>query len=207
MIKVIFFDVDGVLVDAEYMHYEALNLALVAHGFSKIGRQDHLTNFNGYPTKAKLNFLVQAGEMTVKEAEEVAQTKQEVTMRVIEDLPVDQSKIDLLVKLKELGFTIGAVSNAKRDSIIKMFQVTGLDPYIDFIRSNEDVERPKPWPDPYLSALDYVGVSGDDVYVVEDTELGKQSAMQACIGEIIKVEGVNQVNIEYLKNHIKELNY
>ena len=56
MIKAIIFDMDGVLIDAKDWHYEALNKALHLFGFG-INRYDHLTMYDGLPTKKKLDML------------------------------------------------------------------------------------------------------------------------------------------------------
>ena len=50
MIKLVIFDLDGVLVDAREMHYDALNSALAR--FSKsyvISREEHLSTYDGRP--------------------------------------------------------------------------------------------------------------------------------------------------------------
>ena len=60
MIKAILFDMDGVLIDAQDWHYEALNQALEVFGYS-ISRDAHLTTFDGLPTRQKLKMLSAAG--------------------------------------------------------------------------------------------------------------------------------------------------
>jgi phosphoglycolate phosphatase-like HAD superfamily hydrolase len=55
-IKAILFDLDGVLVDATDWHYEALNRALGLFGYT-IARYEHLTTYNGLPTRKKLEML------------------------------------------------------------------------------------------------------------------------------------------------------
>jgi beta-phosphoglucomutase-like phosphatase (HAD superfamily) len=55
-IKAIIFDLDGVLVDATEWHYEALNRALGLFGYT-IARYEHLTTYNGLPTRKKLEML------------------------------------------------------------------------------------------------------------------------------------------------------
>ena len=55
-IKAVLFDMDGVLIDAKDWHYEALNKALKLFGI-EINRYDHLTTFDGLPTKVKLDLL------------------------------------------------------------------------------------------------------------------------------------------------------
>ena len=58
MIKLIIFDLDGVLVDARELHYEALNRALgnIDDEFM-ISREEHLSTYDGLPTTKKLNLL------------------------------------------------------------------------------------------------------------------------------------------------------
>ena len=55
--KNIFFDLDGVLVDACDWHYESLNNALAKNNCPKIQYEDHILKFNGLPTKTKLTLL------------------------------------------------------------------------------------------------------------------------------------------------------
>jgi beta-phosphoglucomutase-like phosphatase (HAD superfamily) len=56
MIKATIFDMDGVLIEAKDWHYEALNRALNLFGF-EISRYQHLTTYNGLPTRKKLEML------------------------------------------------------------------------------------------------------------------------------------------------------
>ena len=58
MIKLVIFDLDGVLVDARELHYEALNEALhEADPKFTIGRQEHLSTYDGLSTSKKLEML------------------------------------------------------------------------------------------------------------------------------------------------------
>ena len=58
MIKLIIFDLDGVLVDARELHYNALNKALEAIDKKYvIDREEHLSTYDGLSTKKKLNLL------------------------------------------------------------------------------------------------------------------------------------------------------
>ena len=52
MIKAIIFDLDGVLVDARELHYEALNRALTKYDCT-ITRDEHLSTYDGLPTREK----------------------------------------------------------------------------------------------------------------------------------------------------------
>ncbi len=52
-IEVIIFDMDGVLIEAKEWHYDSLNKALKLFGFH-ISRHEHLTSYDGLPTKKSL---------------------------------------------------------------------------------------------------------------------------------------------------------
>ena len=63
MIKLIIFDLDGVLVDARELHYEALNKALSSIDEKYvINRDEHLSTFDGTSTKKKITMLKRAGK-------------------------------------------------------------------------------------------------------------------------------------------------
>ena len=55
MIKLIIFDLDGVLIDSKQTHYEALNRALGDE--YAISIEEHLAMYDGLPTRSKLNML------------------------------------------------------------------------------------------------------------------------------------------------------
>ena len=55
MIKLVIFDLDGVLIDSKEYHYEALNLALGDK--YKISREEHIRDYDGLPTSEKLKIL------------------------------------------------------------------------------------------------------------------------------------------------------
>ena len=60
MIKLIVFDLDGVLVDARDIHYEAFNLALGdIDPKYVINREEHLSTYDGIPTSKKLKSLTE----------------------------------------------------------------------------------------------------------------------------------------------------
>ena len=52
MIKVIIFDLDGVLVDTKMVHFEALNMSLKKYNFKEITLDDHVKIFDGLPTNS-----------------------------------------------------------------------------------------------------------------------------------------------------------
>ena len=56
MIKLVLFDLDGVLIKAKDIHYRALNQALGEE--YAISTEEHLGRYDGLPTNVKLEMLV-----------------------------------------------------------------------------------------------------------------------------------------------------
>ena len=57
MIKLIIFDLDGVLIDSKKIHFNSLNIALEYAGYPHISYGEHLKKLDGLPTLKKLNLL------------------------------------------------------------------------------------------------------------------------------------------------------
>ena len=64
-IKAVLFDMDGVLVNAKDWHYEAFNKALEVFGMP-ISRSEHLSLYDGLPTRAKLQMLTEKKHLPVQ---------------------------------------------------------------------------------------------------------------------------------------------
>ena len=61
MIKAIFFDLDGVLVDTLDWHFQAFQSSLKLFGYS-VSEADHERYYNGLPTSRKIEELPSAGD-------------------------------------------------------------------------------------------------------------------------------------------------
>ena len=104
MIKAILYDLDGVLVDATEWHYESLNIALKEIAGFIIERSEHVSTFNGIPTKKKMEILNKQNRLPSTLFQDVWNMKQEKTKEVIEKYgSLDQNKIRLSPKKTE-GF-------------------------------------------------------------------------------------------------------
>ena len=80
MIKLVVFDLDGVLVEARDFHYEALNRALASLDDKYvISREEHLSTYDGLNTSKKLWKLSQSKGLGLDVHKEVWQRKQKFT--------------------------------------------------------------------------------------------------------------------------------
>ena len=89
MIKLIIFDLDGVLVEAKTIHYEALNTAL---GLKySINWNEHLSVYDGLKTNQKLDMLTKNKGLPLEMHKEVWDNKQLYTLQALKNLKADEN--------------------------------------------------------------------------------------------------------------------
>jgi len=203
-IKAIIFDMDGVLIDAKDWHYESLNKALGLFG-SEISRYDHLVTFDGLPTKKKLEMLSLESGFPKSLHSFVNELKQQYTMELVyaRCKPVFQHQY-ALSKLKNEGYHLAVCSNSIRQTVAVMMEKAGLDTYLDFFLSNQDVTRGKPDPEMYQIAIKKLGMDPSECLIVEDNDNGVKAAL-ASQAHLLKVENPDAVTYYQIKNRITEI--
>lgn len=180
MIKLIIFDLDGVLVDAKEIHYEALNRALAAIDPKYvIQREEHLSKFDGLSTTKKLNMLTKDRGLPAETHDLVWKLKQKKTLEIIDEFTWDHRLREVLFKLKEKGYGICVASNSIRDTVKMMLVRKGLIDFVDFFFSNQDVINPKPNSEMYLRCMIKAGVSPKETVIVEDSHIGRKAALES----------------------------
>lgn len=196
-IKAVIFDMDGVLIDAREWHYDALNQALALFGF-EITRHEHLSTFDGLPTRRKLEIISEEKQLPSSLHDFINKMKQQFTMNIVHS----QCKPTFihqyaLSRLKLNGYKIAVASNSVRNSVISMMERAALMPFLDFVLSNEDVERPKPDPEIYSKAIAMFGLKPSQCLIVEDNDHGIRAAREsgAHVMEVNDVEDVIYENI------------
>ena len=78
MIRTIIFDLDGVLIESKEIHFKALNAALPFD--YRIGYEEHLSTYDGLPTKEKLKLLTITKNLPEDLHAEIASNKAKETM-------------------------------------------------------------------------------------------------------------------------------
>lgn len=206
MIKLVIFDLDGVLVDARELHYDALNMALATiDPRYVISRDEHLLLYDGLPTNKKLAMLTAEKGLPESEHKRVWALKQDVTRGLIDKFTYDDQKRDLLKKLKAAGYIIAVASNSVRDTV-KMFLLrTGMIEFVDFYYSNQDVQHPKPHSEIYLLCMLRAGVNPNETLIVEDSHIGRLGA-KASGGHVCAVRNPGDVTGQYLQQEIEAVN-
>ena len=197
MIKLIIFDLDGVLVSTKDIHYISLNKALDNIGDKyKISLSDHYERYDGLPTYRKLEMLTNEKNLPVEYHDQISRDKQNYTFDAIRQLiKKDERLIEVLRKLKNDGFKIYVASNSIRETVKLLLYYSGLIEYVDFYISNEDVKNSKPNSEIYLKCLIDAGVNPDEALIIEDSPRGIQAAQNSNVNLLI-VENPEDVTYE-----------
>jgi beta-phosphoglucomutase-like phosphatase (HAD superfamily) len=135
MIKLIIFDLDGVLVEARDIHYMALNDALRKMDESyTINEKEHLSSYDGLPTSKKLMKLSKEKGLPLSFHKHVWKEKQKSTELVIPRVVKAEDHRVIAMTLRRLkadGYKIYCASNSIRSSVKLMLLKAGYMEYID----------------------------------------------------------------------------
>ena len=203
-IKAIIFDMDGVLIDAKEWHYEALNRALGLFGYT-ISRYDHLVTYDGLPTKKKLEMLTLERGLPRALHGFLNELKQIYTNELIhlKCKPLFHHEY-ALARLKQEGFKMAVGSNSIRATIELMLSKANLLQYFEFTLSNQDVQKSKPDPEIYQTAIARLGLKPSECLIVEDNEHGIKAAT-ASGAHVLRVTSPFDVNYENIHARVSQL--
>ena len=204
MIKAILFDMDGVLIDAKDWHYDAFNRALGHFGYT-ISRETHLSTFDGLPTRQKLHILSEARDLPRGLHGFLNDLKQSYTLQISYQRckPVFNHQY-ALSRLKKDGYKLAVCSNSVRQTIETMMKLSGLDSYLDFLISNQDVVRGKPDPEMYHKAMSTFNLRPNECLILEDNEHGIQAAL-ASGAHLLRIGVPDDVTYQSITNRISEI--
>ncbi len=204
MIRAIVFDLDGVLVDAAPWHYESFVKALRVFGYD-LSPEEHDKSFNGLPTAEKLRLLSSQTTFPKKLHRLVNSLKQKFTDEIFNERcqPLPHIR-QLLENLKSRGYKLAVASNSRRatvDMVLAKMEISG---FFDVILSHEQVLRPKPAPDIYLTAFAELGIDASHTLIVEDAPAGIQAA-RASGATVLQVSNPEQVTVKNLDTFLSSI--
>lgn len=196
-IKAILFDMDGVLIDAKEWHYEALNRVLDLFGMP-ISRFDHLTTFDGLPTRKKLDLLSLERGLPTQLHEFINEMKQQYTMELVYTKCRPRFIHEFaLSTLSANGYHLAVCSNSVRSTVEAMMVKSNLLQHLGLMVSNEDVKHAKPDPEMYVKAIKYFNLQPNECLIVEDNENGIRAA-RAAGAHLLVVGDPSEVTLDRL---------
>ena len=204
MIKLIIFDLDGVLVKTKEIHYNALNQSLKEIGDKYvITEAEHISIYDGLKTNQKLELLTKNKGLHSSAHDSVWNRKQELTIDYISKLQPDLDKIELLKELRNKGYKLAVASNSIRRSVLVILAKIGVIEYMDLIISNEDVKNSKPHPEMYWKTMSMMGALPEETLIVEDSPHGLLAASRSR-ASVLRVDNPNDLTLEKITKKINE---
>jgi HAD superfamily hydrolase (TIGR01509 family) len=185
MIKAVIFDMDGVIMDSESIHYK-IEKAILKNNFNEpFEFEDHArfvgqTTQNLWRTICKERNLSQGFE--ILSLLDNADYMQELKSGDIQPVP---GVIELIKRLHEIEIPMIVASSAIRENIEVVTDRFGITKYFQGYVSGQDVERTKPNPDIFLKAAEKLNIEPENCLVIEDAKHGVEAAKAAnmfCIG-------------------------
>jgi HAD superfamily hydrolase (TIGR01509 family) len=201
-IKFIIFDLDGVLVEAKEIHYEALNEAL-GEKYS-ITWDEHLSRYDGLKTSQKLEMLTKDKGLPVELYDDVWMNKQKLTIDKLKNLPQSEQLIECMSSLTNDGYKIAVCSNSIRKTVLTVLSKLGIIEYVDLIISNEDVKNSKPHPEMYWKAISKMSFLPEQTLIVEDSPYGLLAASRSK-SHVLRVKSPTEVSYSNIIKKINEI--
>lgn len=198
MVELIIFDLDGVLVDAKTIHYDALNKALGKK--YAIDWNEHLSKYDGLKTNQKLKLLTKEKGLDPAMYDAIWKEKQKYTIEALRELKPNTTLQSILNALSEDGYKIAVCSNSIRKTVLTVLSKLGIIDFIDLILSNEDVKNSKPHPEMYWKAMSMMDVLPEQTLIIEDSPYGLRAAYSSN-ANVMRVK--NPQELSYTKITLK----
>ena len=177
MIKAILCDIDGTLVQSNWLHAEAWQVALGAMGIHI--ELEELRRQIGKGGDELIPVFVPWWKQEIVEKPLKAFRKEvfrQEFMRRVEPLPHAR---DFLVHCKEQGIKLALSSSADKPELEIYKKIVGMDDLIDEETSASDADRAKPHPDIFTATLHRLGLKPSECIALGDTPYDAESAGKA----------------------------
>lgn len=173
-IKTMLFDLDGTILDTNELIIRSFIESLqgvVPEGFGR----EHIIPSMGQPLTDQMRLF-----SGLEEVSHLVAAYREVNLRLHDELvkPFDYVG-EVLETLHGKGIQIGVVTTKMRLTTERGLKFVGIYDYVDAIVTIDDVENPKPHPEPVSKAIGLLGADPATTLMVGDSTVDMQSAVAA----------------------------
>ena len=181
MLKAVIFDMDGVIIESEPLHYVAYHKM-----FNDFNIEVPNALYESFTGKSTLNICKQLCDIYKLEAapETLVHLKRKHFDYIFEnDTTFDlmEGVLDLIKDYHKNGLTLVLGSSATMPSIERIFKKFDLNKYFKAKLSGADLKESKPHPEIFIKAAEATGFSKEQCMVIEDATNGITAAKAAGI--------------------------
>jgi HAD superfamily hydrolase (TIGR01509 family) len=185
MLRVVIFDMDGVIIDSEPMHNKAYH-----DMFDEIGITVSTELYESFTGQSTINICKRLCDhfRLVESPEILVALKRKHYKRFFEsnsELGLIDGVLDLIKDYHSNGLTLVVASSAAMTSINQIFDRFDLNKYFVAKLSGGDLKESKPHPEIFIKAAEATGFNRDECIVIEDSTNGIEAAKAAgifCVG-------------------------
>lgn len=172
----ILFDMDGVVIDSEKLHLEAMALSLDKHdiAFDRSILQDYI----GRSDESFFQFVFDNIDSST-EVEVLLEEKNHFFEELLKELQFVDGFKEFIKFADDNGLQAGLVTSSSKFTVNKVNKLLNIAPYFEVIVAEEDTQKHKPNPDPYLLAALKLSADKDKTLVIEDSINGIISGKKA----------------------------
>jgi len=131
----------------------------------------------------------------------VSTIKDKLFLENINKIKIIEGSIEFLIAIKNLGHKIAIVTNCNREVAEKILKFVNLHNIIDKLIIGNECIRSKPYPEPYLEAINYFNSTNTKAIIFEDSKTGIQSGKNTFPKCLIGIETL-YTNDELLANGV-----
>ena len=174
MLECVLFDLDGLLVDSEPLQFRAYQYAFDQYGI-QLSMEDWIEWHSAEASTAR---WVEKKQLDL-EVEQLRNTKKAYYEELIATELELKAGVNGLVEDCAQHFELAVVSASRRESIEGCLDRFGLKGHFTRLVSGSEVKRSKPFPDPYLAAMDALQTMPARAIALEDSLTGFRAATAA----------------------------
>jgi pyrophosphatase PpaX len=161
----VLFDLDGTLIDSVRLILDSYHHTLQVHGLPPRTDAHWLA---GLGTPLRVQFREWSSDPEQLNA--MVLTYREYNFRYHDHrITPYPGVVDMMRQLRAHGVRTGLVTSKNREGAWRGLRVAGLDETVDIVIGADDVQEPKPHPEPVLSALKVLRAAPDESVFVGDS--------------------------------------
>lgn len=197
-LKLVIFDMDGVILDSERLKansYADAILKLSADKYSKAEVVETFKDVVGSSRENVVDFLIEQfpfGRFLDINASKAKLLEQRLS--IYNSLISDKKEIlkaqhlgivEVIKWLFDKGIPVCIATMSQTETATRILESLGLIPYISLLRTRDHVQHPKPSPEIYLNILKEANIASGSAVAVEDSLSGVKSAVSANIKTLV----------------------
>ncbi len=200
------FDLDGVIVSTDGLHYLAWKQMADKEG---IYFDEKINNrLRGVSRMESLEIILERAqrEYSNEEKQTLATYKNDIYKELLKSLtPADilPGVAETINELRARGYKLAIGSSSKNTPAILKY--IGLEGFFDAVSDGNNIQNSKPDPEVFIKAALFLGLDNVECYVVEDAKAGIDAGKAGCFTTFALGDAYGYENADYNIEHFSDI--